>query len=169
MPAAAVEIDPGMSQARFQLVTRWGEVVDGRFPVLEGRLTRLADGRQQVRVSLSSAHVEIVGSRRHTQMSRGRGFFDAEDHPWVTFLSDPFEDRLLVEGGALPGLLHIRDVQRRETFDVSPASCDRPGLDCPVVAAGIIERARYGMNRWSFAIGGKVRFQLLLRAEDGGE
>ena len=166
-PAAAVGIDPATSEAGFQLVTRWGEVVQGRFPVLEGRLSRLPDGRQQVRVSLSAAHVEIVGSRRHSTISRGRGFFDAEHYPWVTFQSDPFDERLLLEGGALPGLLHVRDVQRREVFTVAPSACARPGLDCPVLATGVIERANYGMNRWSFAIGGKVRFQLLLRA--GGE
>ncbi len=166
-PVAALGIDPATSEAGFRLVTRWGEVVHGRFPVLEGRLTRLPDGRQKVRVSLSTADVEIIGSRRHTVMSRGRGFFDAERHPWATFESEPFDDALLVHGGELPGLLQIRDVQRHETFVVAPSTCARPGEDCPVLATGVIERANYGMNRWSLMIGGKVRFQLLLRSGDG--
>lgn len=165
----AVDIDPRASEAGFELVTRWGELVGGRFPVLEGHLTRLPDGRREVRLSLSTSDVEIVGNRRHSQLARGRGFFDAERYPWITFVSDPFDEHLLVEGGALAGVLHLRDVQRRETFVVAPSSCDRPALDCPVLAAGVIERGRYGMSRWSFAISGKVRFQLHIFVVGDGE
>lgn len=168
-PADALTVDPASSEAGFYVVTRWGEVVRGRFPVLEGELTRLPDGRQRVRVSLSTADAEIVGSRRHTTMSRGRGFFDAERHPWATFESEPFDDALLVDGGELPGLLHLRDVQRRETFAVEPSGCARPMLDCPVLATGTIDRSRYGMNRWGVVLGAKVRFQLLLRARGANE
>lgn len=167
-PVAAADIDAAASQVGFSLVTRWGEVVDGRFPVFDGRLTRLPDGRQQVRLSLSAADVQIVGSQRHTYLTRGRGFFDAERFPWVTFVSEPFDPALLAEGGALPGQLHIRDVERPETFSVVPSGCGRPALDCPVQAHGVVERSRYGMNRWSFAIGGKVYFQLSLRLEGAG-
>lgn len=163
VPVAAADIDAAASEVGFSLVTRWGEVVDGRFPVFDGRLTRLPDGRQQVRLSLSTADVEIVGNLRHTHLTRGRGFFDADRYPWVTFISEPFDPALLAEGGPLPGVLHIRDVQRAETFSVAPATCARPALDCPVRARGAVERANYGMNRWSFAIAGRVRFQLSLR------
>lgn len=167
-PARAADFDVAASEIGFSLVTRWGEVVEGRFPVFDGRLTRLDDGRQQVRLSLSAADVEIDGSVRHTHLSRGRGFFDAAQFPWVGFVSEPFDPALLVEGGPLPGRLHIRDVQRDETFVVAPSGCGRPALDCAVQARGVVERSDYGMNRWSFAIGGKVRFQLGLRLEDAG-
>ncbi|MEN1942013.1 YceI family protein [Luteimonas sp. MJ174] len=166
-PLRAAEIDAAASEIGFSLVTRWGEMVDGRFPVFEGHLTRLPDGRQQVRLSLSAADVEILGNRRHTQLTRGRGFFDAARHPWISFVSDPFDPRLLVDGGALRGVLGIRDVQQREAFTVLPATCARPALDCPVLAAGLIDRSHYGMTRWSVAIGRKVRFQLRIRAVDG--
>ncbi|NLA66833.1 MAG: YceI family protein [Gammaproteobacteria bacterium] len=164
MPVRAAEIDAARSEIGFSLVTRWREVVDGRFPVFNGRLTRLADGRQQVRLALSAADVEILGNLRHTHLTRGRGFFEAERHPWITFVSDPFDPALLVEGGALPGVLEIRDIQRHEAFTVLPSACDRPALDCPVLAAGIIDRGDYGMTRWTFAIGRKVRFQLRIQA-----
>ncbi|MEN1972346.1 YceI family protein [Luteimonas sp. MJ204] len=167
-PLRAADIDTASSEVGFNLVTRWGEVVEGRFPVFEGRLTRLADGRQQVRLSLSTTDVEILGSRRNTQLTRGRGFFDAERYPWLSFVSDPFDPRLLMDGGALPGVLNIRDVQQREAFTVLPSACARPALDCPVLAAGLVDRSHYGMNRWSVAIGRKVRFQLRIRAMEGG-
>ncbi|WP_165942440.1 YceI family protein [Luteimonas terricola] len=166
-PVRAAEIDPLQSEVGFSLVTRWGEVVDGRFPVFNGHLSDLGDGRQQVRLSLSAADVEILGSLRHTHLTRGRGFFEADRYPTITFVSDPFFPALLVEGGALPGVLNIRDVQRREVFTTLPSACGRPAVDCPVLAAGIIDRGDYGMTRWSFAIGRKVRFQLRIRA--GGE
>ena len=160
----AAEIDPLRSEVGFSLVTRWGEVVDGRFPVFEGRLTGLADGRQQVRLSLSAAHVEILGNLRHTHLTRGKGFFEAERYPVITFVSDPFDPQLLADGGELPGVLDIRDTSRREAFTLLPSACGRPALDCPVLAAGIIDRADFGMTRWSFAIGRKVRFQLRILA-----
>lgn len=165
----AAEIDPAQSQIGFSLVTRWGEVVDGHFPVFTGRLTDVGDGRQQVRLSLSTADVEIFGSLRHTQLTRGRGFFDAEHHPTITFVSDPFVPALLVDGGSLPGVLSIRNVQQREAFTLLPSACSRPAVDCPVLGAGLIDRADYGMNRWSFAVSRKVRFQLRIRARGGPE
>lgn len=160
----AAEIDPARSQIGFSLVTRWGEVVDGHFPVFDGRLSGLPDGRQQVKLSLSAADVEIFGNLRHTHLTRGRGFFDAKRHPTITFVSDPFVPTLLVDGGALPGVLHIRDVQQREVFTLLPSACARPAVDCPVLGAGIIDRGDYGMSRWSFVINRKVRFQLRIRA-----
>lgn len=167
-PVRAAEIDAAASRVDFQLVTRWGEVVDGRFPVFEGRLTRLPDGRQQVRVSLSAADVEIVGSARHTHMTRGNGFFEVERYPWITFESEPFEPGRLATGGALPGVLNLRGTRRRESFEVAASSCDRPALDCPVSVSGVINRSQYGMNRWALAIGRNVHIQLRIRVEDDG-
>lgn len=168
-PVAAADIDAAASRIGFQLVTRWGQEVDGRFPVFDGRLNRLPDGRRQVQLSLSTADVEITDNVRQTSLARGRGFFDAEKYPWVTFVSDPFDEQLLVDGGPLPGVLHIRNVQRRENFTVAPSACARPALDCGVSAQGVVDRGRYGMNRWAFAVGGKVRFQLHIRVEADGE
>lgn len=156
----AGEIDSQRSGVGFSLVTSWREAVDGSFPVFEGRLTQLPDGRQQVRLALSAADVVIHGSARNTYFARGNGFFEAERHPWITFESEPFAPDLLVEGGELPGLLAIRDVQRREVFSVLPSECARPARDCAVFATGTIDRGHYGMTRWGFVIGRKVGFRL---------
>lgn len=166
--ARAAEIDAAASQVGFQLVTRWGEVVDGRFPVFEGRLSRLPDGREQVRLVLSTADVEILGSARHTHLTRGKGFFEAERYPWVVFESDPFEPGLLARGGELPGMLVIRGVSRHESFTVAPSTCSRPALDCAVSAKGVINRSLYGMSRWAMVVGRNVYFQLRIRVGDEG-
>ncbi|HEY4531308.1 MAG TPA: YceI family protein [Luteimonas sp.] len=167
LPVHATGIDAAASHVGFQLVARWGEVIEGRFPVLEGELTRLPDGRQQVRLSLSAADVEITDSPRRSQMTRGAGFFDARRHPWITFLSDPFDPGLLERGGPLPGVLGIRDVQRREAFTVVASACARPALECPVRAVGVVDRNAYGMNRWPVVVSRKVRFELSIRVEGG--
>lgn len=168
-PVRATGIDTAASQVGFQLTTRWGEVIDGRFPVFDGQVSRLPDGRQQVRLSLSAADVEILDSTRRTQMTRGAGFFDARRYPWITFLSDPFDPELLARGGQLPGLLNIRDVQRREAFTVAASACARPARDCPVRAAGVVDRSLYGINRWPVVVARKVRFELRILVEDEAE
>jgi polyisoprenoid-binding protein YceI len=168
-PLAARGVDATASRIGFQLVTRWGEVIAGRFPVFDGEVTVLPDGRQQVRLALSAADVEILDSARRTQMTRGAGFFDARRHPWITFLSDPFDPVLLEQGGSLPGTLGIRDVQRREAFTVLASACARPAVDCPVLAAGSVDRVAYGMNRWPIVVGRQVRFELHLRLEGPAE
>lgn len=165
----ATEVDAARSGVGFSLYTRWGEVIDGTFPVLEGQLTRLADGRQQVRLALSAADVVIIGNVRHTQLTRGKGFFDAAQHPWIVFVSDPFDARLLADGGQMPGELQIRGVQRRESFSVLPAECGRPALDCPVLATGKVDRSQYGITRWSVAVGHKVSFRLRIFEKEPAE
>lgn len=166
-PSHAGRVDPAASEIGFTLSTRWGQALQGRFPEYEGELSELADGRRQVALSLSAAAVEIVGNPRYTRLTRGSGFFDATHHPRVTFVSEPYDDALLHRGGVLMGRLGIRGVERIEAFTILPSACARPARDCDVVATGVVDRADYGMDRWSIAIGAKVRFQLRIRTRGG--
>ena len=59
--ASAAEIDPGASQIGFVVRTRWGRVLQGRFPEYRGEVSELADGRHRVHLSLATRSVEIVG------------------------------------------------------------------------------------------------------------
>lgn len=166
--ARAEGIDAARSEFGFSLKTRWGQTLEGRFPVYEGEIASLADGRLQVRLELSAADVEIVDQAAYTRLTRGKGFFDADRYPRVGFLSDPFGHDLLREGGSLAGLLTIRGVQRREVFVVEAAGCGQPAKDCDVVARGTVMRSDYGVDRWSFALGREVRFVLRVRTGGGG-
>jgi len=161
--AAAAEIDPATTRIGFTLKTRWGQVLRGRFPTYTGEIEALADGRHRVRLAMSARDIEIVGHPNYTGMTRGDGFFQADRYPEVTFVSDPYPLSLLAEGGRLGGELTIRDVHRRETFTVAPATCDRPARDCDVVAGGSVRRTDYGVDRWVFAVSDIVRFDLRLR------
>jgi len=165
--AHATSVDPAQSQVGFTLRTRWGQTLEGRFPVYEGEILALGDGRRRVRLVLSARDVEIVGHRNYTRLTRGKGFFDAERYPEVVFVSEPYGDELSRDGGALAGALTIRGVRRHEVFTVEPSTCARPAQDCAVVASGTVQRSDYGVDRWSFALSESVRFSLRIRTRSG--
>lgn len=162
-PPASGDFDPAHTRIGFTLHTRWGQQLEGRFPRYGGQVRRLADDRQQVRVRLDAAAVEIVGYPRYTAFSRGRDFFDVERHPWASFDSDPYPPELLVEGGRLTGTLRLHGVSQREVFTVEPAGCARPAIDCDLVAHGSVRREDYGMDEWKVAVRSRVTFELRLR------
>lgn len=161
--AFAVDIDGAASRAGFVLTTRWGQVLEGRFPTVQGQVDELGGDRRRVRLVLSTLDVEIVGHPGYTRYTRGRAFFDAGRWPQAEFLSDPYTPELLRAGGRLGGVLRMRGVQHRQVFQVLPAACESPGRDCDVVATGVVARADYDMGRWRIALDDTVRFTLRVR------
>ncbi|HLT44193.1 MAG TPA: YceI family protein [Luteimonas sp.] len=166
--AAAAEIDTARSRIGFTLKTRWGQAMDGRFPQWQGEIASVSERRRQVRLRLPTSEVEILDHPQYSRITRGKGFFDADHHPWVEFVSDPYDDALLREGGLLGGHLTIRGVRRREVFTLEPATCARPAIDCDVVASGVVYRSDYAMDRWAFALADRVVFTLHLRTRPPG-
>lgn len=164
--ASGADIDPVASHIGFTLRTRWGQVLEGRFPDARGEVAELPDGRHQVRLQLSARSVEIVDHASYTRLTRGGGFFDVARFPLVEFVSDMYSPELLRSGGRLSGTLTIRNVQHREVFTISPAACAQPARGCDVVASGSIHRGDYGMDRWNFALSDKVRFLLRVRVRE---
>ncbi|MEN5061566.1 YceI family protein [Luteimonas sp. TWI1416] len=160
----ALVLDTARSDIGFQLRTRWGQQLEGRFDDWHGEIVLLPDGHHQVRLTLPTGGVEIVGSRSYTRITRGAGFFDVERHPEVRFVSDPYPPTLAREGGAMTGVLSIRGIAQRETFRIAPAECARPAVDCDVVGEGDVRRSRYAMDRWGYALSDQVRFTLRIRA-----
>lgn len=167
--AHAAEIDPQHTKIGFTLKTRWGQVLQGRFPRFSGDIETLDDGRYRVRLRMSSKDVEIVGYPSYTGMTRGRGFFEVDRFPEVEFVSEPYASPLVANGGKLAGQLTIRDVTRREIFTIEPSACARPARDCDVIANGSVRRTDYGVDRWVLAVSDSVRFTLRLRVRENGE
>jgi hypothetical protein len=135
--------------------------------VLEGEIVPAGD-RRRVQLRLSTQEVEIIGSPRYSRLTRGEGFFDAEHHPQVIFVSDAYPASLLRDGGQLAGQLTIRGTTRREVLTIEPVACERPGLDCDVLVSGHVYRGDFMMDRWSFALSDRVRLVLRLRTRGGG-
>jgi len=163
-PGHVIGLDTKRSEIGFNLKTRWGQQLDGRFDDWRGEISVLADGRHQVHLVLDAGSVEIVDSRAYTRITRGPGVFDVARYPEVRFVSDPYPATLAREGGEMTGMLSIRGVQHRETFRIAAANCARPAFDCEVYGEGDVRRSRYAMDRWGYAIADQVRFTLRIRA-----
>ena len=165
LPAAARtdSFDPAQSRFGFELRTRWGKKLEGLFPRHESEVKRLPDGHRQVRLSMSTGDVQIEGHRRYTEWTRGVRFFDAQRYPAVVFVSQPYTEALLHQGGPLAGQLSIRGITRNETLSVAPATCAQPGRECDVVVTGTVRRSDYGMDDWQMAVSDRVVFVLRAR------
>ena len=162
----AQAFDTARSRIDFDVHTRVGSLVRGRFPVFQGRVDTLADGRQQVWLRLSARELVIGSSARDTRLARGPQLFDSERHPSIEFESDPFTPELARSGGPLDGRLRMHGVERREHFLLAPAACDRPGHDCPILASGRVSRDDYGLDGWRWALADRVRFRIDARFAD---
>ncbi|HEY4559445.1 MAG TPA: YceI family protein [Lysobacter sp.] len=162
----AQALDASRSRIDFDVHTRIGSSVRGRFPVFEGRVDALPDGRRQVRLRLSTRDLEVGESTRYTRLARGPQLFDAERHPVIEFVSEPFAPELVHHGGTLAGRLRMRGIERTERFELVPAACERPGHDCPILATGRVSRDDYGLDGWRWALADRVRFLLNVRFAD---
>ena len=163
------DFDPANTRLGFELRTRWGQVLDGVFKRYEGDVTRLPDGRHQVRLRMYTRDVEILGHPRYSEWARSEKFFDADRYPVVVFTSKPYDERLLREGGKLEGDLSIKGINRARSLDVAPSTCDRPARDCDVLATGAVRRSDYDMDDWMVAVSDRVVFVLRARVRDGAQ
>ncbi|WP_162301465.1 YceI family protein [Cognatilysobacter segetis] len=162
----AQAFDASRSRIDFDVRTRIGAAVKGRFPVFDGRVDTLADGRHQVHLRLSARDLVVGDSPRYTRLARGPQLFDSERHPTIDFDSDPYPPALAREGGTLEGRLRMHGVERRERFVLAPAACARPGRECPILATGRVSRDDYGLDGWRWALADRVRFRIDVRFVD---
>jgi polyisoprenoid-binding protein YceI len=162
----AQAFDPAHSRIDFDVRTRIGAPVRGRFPVFDGRVDTLPDGRRQVRLRLSARDLVIGDSARYTRLARGPQLFDSERHPVIEFESDPYPAALARSGGVLEGRLRMHGTERRERFVLAPAACENPGAGCPILATGRVSRDDYGLEGWRWALADRVRFRIDVRFAD---
>lgn len=106
--AQPLSIDLERSHLEFEVRTRLGGQVAGTFPVYDGSIQVLPDGRHQVRLRIATAAAEIPGRARYTRWMRGDNFFDALRHPWMEFVSAPYTADGLTDGLLLDGHLTLR-------------------------------------------------------------
>jgi len=164
--AESIGFDTVHTRFGFELRTRWGQRVQGRFPSHDGALLQLPDGRNQVHILLRTGDVVVEDSERYAEIARGEHFFDAARYPLIEFVSEPHLPALAHDGGKLRGTLTMHGVSRIETFTVAPAICARPGRDCDVVARGSVDRGDYGLDGWRLALTDTVRFNMRVRLQD---
>lgn len=99
------QLDPQRSSVEFRVKTFWGLVtVKGHFDDYEGRLD--LNGEPAIALTIASASLQTGNGRRDRHL-RSADFFDAENRPWVRFVSDS----VVLQGDTLKvrGRLFARD------------------------------------------------------------
>lgn len=154
-------IDGERSFARFELDLPLGRVINGRFPAMKAEWQPQAGDQWRVAVWLPTDDVEIPDRPQYTRIMRGKMFFDSVHHPRILFQSDAFDASLLAKGGALPGVMEIRGVRRRELLELAPTAC-RPPVPrlCVIEVRGEVSRSQFGMNSLKGVVGDAVKFNL---------
>lgn len=165
--AADQRIDSMRSEARFDLSVARNRDLVGRFNGIEGFLRQLDDGRLQMELRLAADTAEIPGHPYYTRILRGRGFFDANRHPRVKFVSQPFDVDRLRRGGRFEGDLTLRGITRREQLELEPAECETPMRGCALRVNGRLLRNHYRSEGFRHIAGNEVnyRFSLLAGSE----
>ncbi|HHW4678935.1 MAG TPA: YceI family protein [Xylella sp.] len=162
-----LKLDPVNSYFEFEVGAYLGPSIQGAFPRFDGEVVSVSEDRQKVRLRFYTADAVIPGRPHYTHWIRGESFFDAQHFPTIEFESQPYSNRVIVQGGRITGTLTMRGISHEETLQIQPATCARPGYDCDVVSTGSISRGRYGMESWWLVVGNQVTFRWHGRVIDG--
>lgn len=157
-----MRIDTAQSFAGFSVRAAWVKRIDGRFAHIEGVIRPEAQQRYVLEVRVASGSV-LMGRESHEAWARSADFFDAERYPWIEFRAAGLAPELLRMGGAIDGVLTLRGISRPVSFDLLPAECTQPGLDCPVQARGEVDRSEFGMNARRVFVSDRVKLSFDIR------
>lgn len=161
--AAAQQIDPVGTQLGFETRTRYGQRLTGRFPVFDGRLETLADGRQRLSLRLDAGKAYFPKNEIYNRMLLGDGFFAVAQFPDITFVTNAYSPSIATTGGQVEGQLTLRGITETVVLQVAPATCEHPGYHCPVIGRGEVSRVKHGMDGWQWAVSDRVVFVFQVR------
>ncbi|MCG6117882.1 MAG: YceI family protein [Aquimonas sp.] len=164
-----LRIDTARSLAGFSVRAAWVKRLDGRFAHIEGVVRpepRPDTWMLEVRVASGSV---LMDRTTYEDWARSPEFFHATQHPWIEYRSHGLPSALLASGGSIEGVLSLRGISRPVSFELLPADCDRPGLDCPVQARGEVSRGEFGMDARRLFVSDRVRLSFDIRLHPGDE
>jgi len=106
-------LDSTRSHADFEVKVLWLIGVHGRFGQVQGSVS--IDRVRGTAVADAQIGVEMIRMRKpgYETWVKSAEFFDAQHHPQIHFVSDPFPLGELQAGGEIGGTLRIRDEARR--------------------------------------------------------
>jgi polyisoprenoid-binding protein YceI len=148
VPTGTWNIDPAHSSVEFQVQHLGIATVKGHFNQFEGALEVGPDGIPTT--ARGSVKVETVDTREEQRDAhlRSPDFFDAENHPELTFVATAIE-RVDEETFKVTGDLTIHGVTREETFDAELQGVEQDPWGnerFAVEVTGQIKRSDYGMT-----------------------
>ncbi|WP_371668649.1 YceI family protein [Streptomyces sp. NBC_00289] len=137
------QLDPTASTVALRHRTMWGLVtVKGAFAAIAGQGEVRPDGSAVGTVTLDVASLDTGNAKRDTHL-RSADFFDADNHPEITFAARSAELR---EGDTVHviGQLTVRGVSRPLSFTGSLGAADAAGFT--LNAEVTVDRAQFGMT-----------------------
>lgn len=154
-----------LTRAGFQVAVVDLVSVKGEFRNVAGQLVLGDEGMpRQVEITLESASAD-AGTDWLNDLLRGPKFFNAANHPTVTFKSSAFrqENQRLA---AVDGSLTVLGVTRSATLKVARFDCRRQaqGVQCASQASTTIKRSEFGMTAWSDSVGDDVTIDISFTA-----
>ena len=171
LPSPAVEgrtqrIDPQQSRADFKLSMRLPVPGEGRFRTVAGEVRELPGLQLSVTVELDARELDMAGPAWVQRVTESPQFLDSARHPRIRFVSEPFSQQVLVSGGEIGGQLLVRGVTGGIRFTVAPAACRQPGISCPILAQGRLNRQDFGMDAYRWGLRDEVQFAFQLKFAD---
>lgn len=160
-----LRIDTAHSFAGFSVRAAWVKRIDGRFAHIEGVVRPQVDQAWLLEVRVASGSV-LMGRESHEDWARSADFFDTARHPWIEFRAAGLSKTLLHEGGEIEGVLTLRGISRPVRFELVPAECARPGVECPVQARGEVDRSQFGMTARRVFVSDKVKLSFDIRLRE---
>ncbi|MGB0133187.1 YceI family protein [Dokdonella sp.] len=156
-----LRFDSVQSTASFKVRVLLMFTVDGQFGSVSGGVH--VDGEQARVEAAIDANAVTMNREANEKWVKSAEFFDVARHPQIFFDSLPFPLARLREGGTLPGTLNMRGVRRSVVFELQPADCEAPAVDCPVEAKGTVRRSEFGMTTRRGALSDKVELEFSVR------
>jgi polyisoprenoid-binding protein YceI len=137
-------LDQSASHAEFRVPHFWGLVtVKGRFERLDGRLDIDENHRRDMTLTIDAASLR-TGNRQRDRHLRSADFFDADNHPEMTFratrVTAAGEGRVHIEGD-------LEVAGHRVALDLE-ATIQHAGDHLDIETATTVDQRRLGM-RWS--------------------
>jgi polyisoprenoid-binding protein YceI len=150
-------LDPAKSWVDFEVKVLWLVGVHGRFGSVHGTIA-VDHFRSAVTVEAQiDANVVSMRSKSHEEWVKSAEFFDAQHYPQIVFVSDSIPLKRLQSGGEIGGVLTLRGVSKRVSFELIKPDCPAAsGDNCPVEAEGSIHRSDFGMSSRRGTLSDKV-------------
>jgi len=163
----AWSIDSTRSFAQFSVRTLWFTHERGRFAGVHGALRRDGADLDVVDAWIDTASL-MMDNTRALNEARGPGFFDATRYPRIHFVSSPFANAALREGGTLQGILDLHGQQRMVQFTLLPSACPAQPLGCTIRVHGTLSRSTFAMRAHRGLLSDRVVLDLDIMLGESG-
>ena len=155
-----LELDGQRSHADFEVKLLWLVGVHGRFDHVHGTIAIDRFSNSATVDARIDTHTVSMRTRSYETWVKSTEFFDTQHYPEIRFVSEPIPLQRLQTGGEIEGALTVRSVTQHVRFNLIAPTCPAAESEnCPIEAAGSIERSEFGMHSQRGALSNKVELR----------